>query len=348
MNLHSKGTPTLTTNPESAQTILTSVDQLDAWCWIMGFRVQLGEYFKNPFRADSNAGCWLYEAPNGLILLADFASPEHNQMNFLHALKYIYPTLNFYQQLKKFRVEYIESHNIPLNEQYKRKYNSNFDFKLRSVPRKWIKEDAMFWLQYDIHRRQLESEDVLPVREYYKNSRYHPEQMIKHIPLDPTYSIHINSREKLYRPYNKEQKWISNLTSKDIGGKKKCTSNVLWLTKAYKDYQVVVNERRDSRFTLNEGTPLPDIFVEKAVAEFDLIIPLMDNDPAGRAAAKLYEQQIKDAGGKAYGATLPLHYLKDNITDPSDLIAKINKQQLNYELDQIMEEAHMAVSTHTL
>jgi len=68
----------------------------------------------------------------------------------------------------------------------------------------------------------------------------------------------------------------------------------------------------------------------------------MDNDPAGRAAAKLYEQQIKDKGGKAYGATLPLHYLKDNITDPSDLIAKTNKQQLNYELNQIMEKAHMA------
>lgn len=346
MNFHTKGVPTLTTDPEDKQTILYSLDNLEAWCWILGFRVSLGEYFCNPFRSDSTPGCWLYEAKNGLVLLADFASPEHNGITFLHALKYIYPNKNFYEQLKAFRVDYIQSNNLTLNEAYKRKYTpSNFDFKLKSKARKFIKQDIEYWDQFEITSKQLQHEDVPPIAYYYKNYKHDPARMVKHTPLDIAYSIRINGREKIYRPYSptKEGKWVSNLRKEDIGGKKKCKSNVLWLTKSYKDYQVVTNQEKDSRFTLNEGTELTAKFVSSIVHEFDLIIPLMDNDPTGRVAAKTYEQQIKKAGGKAYGATLPEHYYKVGITDPADLIQKKNKTQLNYELQKIEEAAFKAV-----
>lgn len=313
--------------------LLYGLDNLDAWNFILGFYVSIGEKFRNPFRNDSKPGAYLYQY-NDKVLLADWGHIEFHGISFPQALKYIYPGCSFGEQLIKFSADYVTKRGIVLKPNpYYISYKNSSSFVITSTPRKWQRRDAAFWTRYDIHSNQLEFEDVCPIESYTHNSRMRPYDFVTITPQDPAYSIHINSREKVYRPFSMEKKWINSLHKEDVGGKIPCSGNILFIKKSYKDYQVVVNQGYNARYILNEGV-MPVKFLQKAVKEFSIIIPLMDNDKAGRAAAKKYETYINSIGGKAYGC-----WLETEEKDPSDLIASKGKDVLKYSLESIIDTA---------
>lgn len=336
--IDTKGVPTMV-GTINTNDLLSSIDLLDAWCWILGFRVELREKFCNPFRNDNNPSAFL-DSYGDTILLYDFAASEFHGLHLLRALEYTYPNDPFNKRLQRFYIDYAAKNIRHINRvSYKAK--DSFQFFLETKVRNWQQRDADYWSQFQITRSNLESEQVFPIEYFLYNTRKNPSKIIKATPLDIAYTIRAYGKDKVYRPYAKNFKWITNMRQNLIGGNSAFSSKTLWIKKSYKDYQVIINTGRSSRYILSEGIKkLPSSFVKMAIKEFDMIIPLMDNDEAGIKAAKRFEQQIIEEGGNAYGAWVDPMFG----SDPAELIHHFGEEILENELQRIENEAYSKLS----
>jgi hypothetical protein len=251
--------------------VYSQIDQFKVWESLLGFSVRLNEKIVNTLRNDSKPGCWLYEYDN-VILLADFADVTYHGISCIDGVMLKYHC-NYTRALEiiKQNVSFKQVNTLSLTT----KQSKDWKFELAFTSGNWNNHHKEYWLQYDISKKQLESENCYPVSSYSFNSRYCPHFMQKVRTYDETTAIVVDKKIKIYKP-NSTFKFLSNFNENTIGGTNTITDTVI-ITKSIKDYMVLDNLGYSSRFIHSE-TSNPDLSMFK---NYDKVYVLMDNDETG-------------------------------------------------------------------
>lgn len=255
---------------ESLDSKLRSIDQLHAWRQILGMPLlNIGEKFCNPFRLDRRPGCRLYLGRTGIILLHD---PGKLLFHNKSVIGISAVTNSTFLDLPAKELVY-----------HKKKFTLNY------VPKEYTSEDKEYWEQYGISTSQLNFENIKSVGYF----EFGTDTIRSVFPSDLTFCINVEDKHKIYRPLQKELRFLANFKGHEIGGNTELRSEPIY-TKSAKDYMVLCNFGYDSRFIHSES-----------VKNVPIGTYLVDNDQAG----KTYANYLRSIGCRAF--TLPDEFPKD-------------------------------------
>lgn len=289
-----------------------------------------------PYRKDDNPGCW-FTVFGGQLQFVDFAlegTIKNNNcfwfiakctgLSYSDALEYIGNKLNLRNVVADRTFEIPENEIVSLDavERNKMVLISKRPFNIK---------DKLYWEKYGISRLQLEEDKVYPINSYRFTSR--KGNLVTITPNDITYAYteFEDNKVKVYRPKNKDFKWLTNCGADDIGSINHLIEKgeILILTKSYKDCRVVRNEGYSSVWLQSESMFPSKKVLKNLCKRFKRIYVLWDNDSTGLSCGKSLTEHINTI--KPNCAThifLPPRLLLEGIKDPSDLIAKKGKEEL--------------------
>lgn len=288
-----------------------------------------------PYRNDENPGCF-FSYNGDELRFVDFASGSshvsENAIGFISKCT----GLNYYESIS-FIVKYFNLGSVISCKANKgdtiKKINLNqYDDTIRYAVRKWDMRDKKFWFdRYEIKSEQLIFDKVYPISCYGSNSKKTGEPYLI-TPFDIAYAItdFPSGNVKIYRPYSKDYKWLTNCNQNDVGGITHLSdrNDQIIVTKSYKDYRVLTNIGLKCIWLQNEGmVPLSSILKEIS-KKTDKIVIWFDNDPVGQAAIKKVVEKFKEYHKNVHGLFLPPILLNEGIKDPSDLIDKKSLNEL--------------------
>ena len=231
--------------------------------------LNIGEKFCNPFRLDRRPGCRLY-VHNGIVLLSDFGSMMFNGKSVIGVSKLT-------------NSDFLDLPSKVIVTQKKPEFTLNY------VPKEYTSEDKEYWEQYGISTSQLNFENIKSVGYF----EFGTDVIRSVFPSDLTFCINVEDKHKIYRPLQKELRFLANFKGTEIGGNTELRSEPIY-TKSAKDYMVLCNFGYDSRFIHSES-----------VKNVPIGTYLVDNDQAG----KTYANYLRTIGCKAF--TLPDEFPKD-------------------------------------
>lgn len=298
--------------------LLGAINQIDAWCDLLGFKVKMGEHFINPWRSDSTAGCYFYEV-DGIIRLSDLGSRDKFHAMDICALIMYTENVTFVESLNIVKHRYL-SKNIDLSQFTPLPHGTgnSFQLHLSVTPRAsydcpiWTIKDKELWSVIEVDRDDLWDENIWPIHSFRMNSKKQPDVVKKFIPAAPSYVININNLQKLRLYGLGDLRFISTFNANTIGGKSAIINHdLLIVTKSFKDYMVFTKLGFQCRYIHSEGILLSNTLIN-FFNKFDKVIFFMDNDQAGMSAANRYAKLVKNG----YAAHLPELLRVKGITDP--------------------------------
>lgn len=290
-------------------------------------------------RVDTHANCWLSwgTIKPKYVVLNDFADRRFHGFTIFDALMYSYG-LTFAEACEKIYEEFIIPGKIVLQDSSGTvKQKNNFQFILQFQP--WmfngepgfIKEDRLFWSQYEITSEQLKSDNIFSNRFILFNSRLHPNQFSQ-LSVTPSYTYLFKSgSKKCYNPYHPTNKWISTATEEDVGGwDSVMNDDNLIITKSYKDWRVLKNSGYNSIWLQNEGCKIPfDKLIR--LQEIKTKFILFDNDTAGIQAS----QQLAEYANQFDNSYIPVWFDRHMPKDSADIVKTYSSRVLKQELANI-------------
>lgn len=266
--------------------VLKYIDQLEVWCWLLDFKIEIGEYFSNPFRVDNNPGCTL-SFGNKYLLLKDYADPQYHNWNIFHATMFKY-NLNFDKACALIWETFTGSKPLVLQERDTHDNSNNcfIDFipNIKNNKPIFLQRDADYWKPYGIHSNQLTDDFVYSVNVYRFNDKFN--RIFQIYPNEPCYAYagFDSGNVKIYTPYKEEGKWITNCNADDIWFiDEALSSNIdtLFICKSYKDGRIQKNLGFNTIAVQNEGIILSMKVINTLASKFKDIIIYFDNDKAG-------------------------------------------------------------------
>jgi len=318
----------------SAQ-ILNSVDQLAVWAHCLGFEVELGKKFCNPFRPDNVPACYLwYGDLTNKVMINDFADARFHGWDIFEAVRHQYQCNTFSQVcqliISGFSDEVVRKNIHPVHS---RSEISFLPKLLKGFPI-YTQEDATYWKTFFINSSQLKEDfvhsvDVISISKNGKTKQIYP----KFGYVECFASGHV----KICQPYLKEHKWTSNVTVHDIRGLDTLekTGNVLFVLKSYKDWRIHKNLGfRNCVNVISEVSMIPEEYLINWATRFKKIYIYYDNDRAGIAACLKQVERANALVGRIqfYPMWLPESlYNNEGITDNGDFlkVKKSPKELLN-------------------
>lgn len=321
--------------------ILSLVTEEEIFSLVFGFEPEEYQRSHSPFRQDNNPDCYFEVDPNkGKLMFIDFAGDRRHSDCF-DAVRDYYNLPNFYQVLLFIKANLIDGKTRTQLEQKvkvkKNKPKTGLIFKSRY----FIECDKTFWSKFKIRRAHLIEDKVFPV------SKYQLQKDGKGVTINsytPTYAYteFESGNRKLYFPYKKDLKFLTNCTQNDVGGLHNVDhfSDTLIITKSYKDYRVIYNQGYNVIWFQNEGMiPEDEILINIIkIGKYRKIYVLFDNDDAGvRAVIKVseYLRSCYFVQGDVIPLHLPLALLKEGIKDPADLV---EKRRSEYQLQKFLND----------
>ena len=298
--------------------------------------IDKGVKYIAPYRNDSQPDCY-FEEYDSRLFFVDFASspPSHNCFTFIQkcaklkdlgeVYRYIVKALGLKGNVKKTK-EGTSEVVLKLKEPKKQK-------EILYLPRAFDNRDKVYWSQYNISSKNLIEDKVIPIQLYQSTSKKGIPFTIRGFDIMYAYTDFKNNRLKIYRPYGtKESKWFTNCTQNDIGGIDYVDyeADNLLITKSYKDYRVIKNQKVNTVWFQNEGM-IPSPTILKSLCKgFKRIIIWFDNDEPGRLAAKIVANHIQTLCPNLVVICIHLdeELLKEGIKDPSDLQCKKGEEEL--------------------
>lgn len=146
-----------------------------------------------------------------------------------------------------------------------------------------------YWDKFDVSKRTLDLYNIKPVKEVWLNDK------LRAVYKDssPVIRYLINTRYKIYQPYNKEFKWLSNTKVDDIQGFMELPEkgDLLVISKAMKDVLVWHELGYHAIALCSETTNLLPEAYNHFKGRFSNIISFLDNDRAGITTMKNYNEQ---------------------------------------------------------
>ncbi len=194
-------------------------------------------------------------------------------------------------------------------------------------PEKWTERTLKFWRVYDITEEELIRNNVFPIRDLYINKKkiYNKNNQIRF-----AYLVRHEGQEymKIYSPYDKAMKWISNIPLNIPFGLESLPkqSKTLIITKSQKDritllkiFDAVMATQNESEASLTSDI----IQILSTEYEFENKIIFWDNDLTGVESCKLFNE-------KGFGYfNIPIEYYKKyKIKDASDFVSYFGVEAL--------------------
>lgn len=188
---------------------------------------------------------------------------------------------------------------------------------IQFIPEKWNKLNLSFWNYYEITQSELEENGVYPVNRLFinKNEIYNKNNILRY-----AYIIEHEGKQliKVYSPFDKNMKWLSNVPLDVPFGLNKLVynSDTVFITKSLKDLIVLKKLFYNVIATQNESEAALNSSVQEHLkSKFDKRIIIFDNDDVGVENCKKFNDK-----GFDYFNIPKDEYYKYKIKDPSDYI----------------------------
>lgn len=266
---------------------MPQIDQMKVWSILCGYSVKPDEKITNPLRGDEHPDCWI--SKRGIwYRLFDYADQTFNSMSIIAAIQYKYNcnVINALNKLKELNNGVVDNYIKIEYDTYHDK--SKFNFKLDYTPRHFIVRDKKYWELRGVSKEQLEDDGLQAIYNYRCNTKRFPDDYFYAYPLQAFVIKFESGNVKIFLPETK-QRFITNCTQEDIGGKFNKEGDQLIVAKSYKDYRQLKNLGYNTCWTMNEGCQ-PKSLINLAT-QFKEVVIFYDNDKAGiKAAHKLSEK----------------------------------------------------------
>lgn len=259
--------------------------------YYFGQEINLNKCYQSVFRDDTNFSTGFYLSKNGHLVYNDFATGEkldcvafvaHKfQVNYYKAADIIAVDFGLLEGVKSGSREAIIIKRRPLLKQER-------IIKISAAP--FTEKHLDFWAKFTITEQELKENNVYAVKDLLINDYMVPvnEEELRFAYLVKTLD---KSYLKIYSPYSKEYKWVSNVPLNipfglenlliDLDG-----NNTLFITKGLKDMIILKKFFPNVIATQNESfDSLTEELVKKLKLSYNKIYVWYDQDKAGIFAA---------------------------------------------------------------
>lgn len=282
------------------------VDQLEVWRDILNCpTLQVNEMIRNPMRADRKPDCYIREY-KGVLLFTDFAYPEYNSYNCIHAvakINNITKTAATTLIVNKF----IFKNNIKLvgkvvkqdSKRNKKVVGKTQSFHFNPYVTKdnkpaYRKVDAEYWTKRGINSKQLRKHNVYSVYNWYYNNYVIQPKSICYAYYEPK-----TGQTKLYQPYDKKRFPFSTMDKNHINyGNEHIKSSAAILTKSLKDLMVLENLFHNLNiYSVESESMIPNDLT--FLLKHTVVYVFYDNDAPGIEGANKMSEILNSKGVNA-------------------------------------------------
>lgn len=321
--------------PLTKENILSKITSYDIFKFYCEGFSKLDVMFKSELRKDNNPSCCISQI-RGDLLYSDFGDGSYRAIDYVMA-KY---SLNYSEALNKVNIDFnlglgsILAINLSKGKSTPVRHSKVlFDEKKPTIikirQRRWNRFDKEFWLdRYGIDSKTLELFGVVPISHFWIN-----EESITAEDCAYSYNFYWSASKdifyrKIYQPYSKTLKWVSN-------GGKVCqgegvlpqSGDLLIITKSLKDVMVLYKLGFIAISPVSETTFLPSSYFQKQGKRFERIELFFDSDTTGLKKAEEFSKKFE-----IDYKYIPLEY---NIKDISDFIEKKGIEESKLLLKQL-------------
>ena len=312
----------------SKEEILTNNTQEEIFELVFGYKPIVYEKVISVFRDDTTPSCWFEYDTSGILQFVDFASLTYINNNkkvkfdCFDAVKIYYDLPNFYHTLVYISKNIKESREIIKKEKREKKEKRNT--KIRIKTREFEQRDAEYFKQYNISSKNLVDDSVFAVEKFLILEGKHGDYLCVTNDLCYAHTDFNSNNLKLHRPEKlSHNRFITTCNHNDIYGINSLVDfgELLIITKSYKDYRVLKNYELNVIAFQNEGMKADNTILLPICNRFAKIIIFFDNDKTGLFSAEKLADYINSYFPfKSSFIHLPIEWLNEKITDPSDLI----------------------------
>lgn len=316
----------------SSEFILSKLDESQIFFYYFG-HFELGKVYPSKFRKDRSPSTGFFIHPQTRsILYNDLGTGE--KLNCFQFVAKLYGC-SYYEALKKIASDFglsksntastlaqqIINQTVQFDREFKKETNIQF------LPSSWDNTTLAYWKQYEVSKERLIKEDVYPVKRLFINK-------IEYSVDDVTFAYLVKEKDsqniektyvKIYSPFNKERKWLSNIPLTvpfGLNNLKYGTDHVR-IAKAQKDRLVLLNIMDSVIGTQNESeAALTNKLIKHLCFNFPRRTIIWDSDDTGVQNCKKFNSR-----GFGYFNT-PKHLLEKGIKDVSDYVKAFGMKEL--------------------
>jgi mannose/fructose/N-acetylgalactosamine-specific phosphotransferase system component IIB len=252
----------------------------------------------------------------------DFSSGEGGSAYDLVSKLY---NLNFKEALYKIMTDYTRLKALGIEDQVEIVPQKAYTIETYEV-RNWIENDAKYWSQYGISRKQLERYSVKPLKSYRMNNG---EKTLNFTPSIITYGYFsmTGTLYKIYSPKNPKRKFFK--VADHIQGieQLKYESEILVICSSLKDAMCLdaMGFKLEVIAPDSENTTIKPMYIDVLRRRYKKIITLFDNDEAGIKAIERYKTEL-GINGCFYPTA----------KDISDAVARDGQESVKNTLERIL------------
>jgi hypothetical protein len=281
----------------SDEEILNRISCLDIFSYYIGKDFKFGRAIRSPLRKDKSPSFTIFKHNSGRYFYKDFSTGDTGDcftfLTRMYAIKRFdtyrlidndfqlgISTKSFTSPTKK----YVGKHIKELEELEP----SSTTIQIKS--RVWTaQEDKKFWNRYGICCNILNKYNVKPVEHVWVNDYL----IASSNKYNPIYAYDFgDGRFKIYQPYNKTHKWLSNTSSHDLQGSPQLPASyeTLVITKSLKDVMCLDIFGIPAVAPSSESCIIPKDIVNDLYNRFNKIYILYDFDRTGVSFANKHKK----------------------------------------------------------
>jgi hypothetical protein len=281
----------LTVNKYSKEYILSKISNDDIIKHFYGKQITIGEAVPSPWRDDSTPSFAFYKN-KGILTFYDFGTGVRGaafdfvmnlfNTSFKGAVNIILSEFNL---ISNFKRTYSKPDTI-YQKDIKEQERASIRFKIRQ----WNKDDILYWNSFGIKLNTLHKFKVYPISYLFMKEYTFKADKYAYVYIE---KIQDSIYTKIYQPYSKKTKWLSNMPSKVLFGYRNIpqTGELIIITKALKEIMSLY----DTCSIPSIGVQQENVIIKKHVLEdlhnrFTTIITMFDNDTQGIQLYNAYKE----------------------------------------------------------
>jgi len=334
----------------SKENILSKISVYDIFKKYVNNFDDIHKLFKSELRTDKKPTCVIYKSGNNLQY-KDFGVPgtlscfdyikEKYGVTYYEALDIVNSDFNL-NFIPNTSIKHIPStsiiHNINIKDLPDKEVIINVEI------REWNRLDKKYWKdKYEITSKDLKKFNVYALKSFWINGMHFIADSL-------CYGYYLGLNElgeeqwKIYQPYSKKCKWISNYSTTSIQGLNQLpdAGEFLIITKSLKDIIILSKIGIPAIAPQGESSYLSEDLILELKERFKVIIFLYDNDIPGVNNA-LRNQNLYD---------IQAHFLPLCTKDVSDYTEKYSLEQLQIYINYLYElscyNTRMGITLYTV
>ena len=328
------------------ENILSITDEYNIFRYYINRDFKIGKPINSPLRKDKNPSFCIFQSPftKKKLMYKDFAKGDSGtcfdlvmsiyNINLIKALKIIDKDLNLGINNGKFekpKRTFAAKEAVYKEKEYKPSV-------IEVMRRPWnSKEDKKFWYKYQITCKDLNYHNVYPLNYVWINDNI-VATYNRHNPIYG-YKFHKDDKImwKIYQPYNKKYKWLSNTNKSVIQGWDQLPKNgdKLIITKSLKDVICLDKLGYAAIAPQAESQNMKDTVLDELRDRFKDIKVFFDNDfDKSENIGRLQAQKFCKINN-LYKIEIPDNY---KIKDISDFIYKMGVEEASKLIDKLLHE----------